>query len=137
MGSCGGDTGLSRASYVFMAAVLFSWKKGVETSTMFMVIFMVVFDFFRAIGGFQFSEWGHFAHFVNPTPPRGDTRRARLCSTNTPLSLGAEANLHGSCVGIYRGVFMSYVHSHAAPRERGVGKRPPLAGSVPTHKFDE
>ncbi len=42
------------ASYEFMATVLFSWKKGVETSIMFMVMFMVVFDFFRAVRLFNF-----------------------------------------------------------------------------------
>ena len=37
--------------------VLFSWKKGGETSTSFVVMFMVVCDFFRAGGKFQFFGW--------------------------------------------------------------------------------
>ncbi len=40
--------------------VLFSWKKGVETSTLFVVMFMVVFDFFRAVRSFNFLEWDFF-----------------------------------------------------------------------------
>ncbi len=111
---------------MFMAAVLFSWKKGVETSTLFVVMFMVCIrlclSFFRAGRRFQFY---------------GD---ASVCFTNIPLSLGAageftrelRGNLHGSCGGIYTGVageftrelrgnlHGSWVDSHATPRERGV-----------------
>ena len=37
-----------------MAAVLFSWKKGVETSTLFVVMFMVACDFLERSAGFNF-----------------------------------------------------------------------------------
>ena len=74
-----------------MAAVLFSWKKGVETSTLSYVIFMAVFAFFRAGRLFNFMEAHCRLQRRAPIPPLSleDTREF--------------TRLHGGCMGVSTG----------------------------------
>ncbi len=80
--------GSARVSYEFMAAVLFSWKKGVETSTL--VMFMAVFDFFRAVRLFNFlsgksSVWSALSPLWRSTVECHTHQEIPMKHVRTPL----------------------------------------------------